>query len=116
MEITDIKGRTFDMILKNGTLKLIYEINGAETYSDFIDCNLKETTSRREKFNKNNSYIGRTITAMVDYNNKIDYHSVVGCEITDFDSEYFGVFKVESCQKNNFVGNVKFELTEFNGE
>ena len=104
------------MILKNGTLKLIFDNNGIETYSDDIDCNLKETTSRREKFNKNNSYIGRTLTAIIDYNNKIDYHSVVGCEIVDFDGECFGVFKVESCQKNNFVGNVKFELIEFNGE
>lgn len=116
MEISDTKVRTFDMILKNGTLKLIFETNGVETKSKEIDCNLKETTSMKDKFNKNNSYSGRTLTALIDYKNGVDYHSVVGCEITDFDGECFGVFKVESCQKNNFVGNVKFELTEFNGE
>lgn len=104
------------MILKNGTLKLIFEDGGIETYSDSIDCHLKETTSRREKERSGNAYEVRTFDAIVDYQRGVNYHSVVGCEITDFDGECYGIFKVESCQKNNFVCNVKFELSEFNGE
>lgn len=104
------------MILKNGTLKLIFDVEGVELTSDVIDCHLKETTSRREKYNKDNAFLGRTITATIDYKKGINYHNIVGCEIFDFDGESFGNFKVESCQKNNFVGNVQLELTEFNGE
>lgn len=104
------------MIVSNGTLKLIFEVDGIETYSDSIDCHLKETTSCRERIASDNAYIVRTFEAIVDYQRGVNYHSVAGCEITDFDGECYGTFKVESCQKNNFVGNVKFELSEFNGE
>lgn len=110
------------MILKNGTLKLIFEVDGIETYSDSIDCHLKETTGEKSSVNGreynsvDNNYIKRSFDAIIDYRRGVNYHSVVGCEITDFDGECYGIFKVESCQKNNFVGNVKFELIEFNGE